>query len=191
MSSPKFPRGRLIAVVGPSGVGKDSVLTGLAAQDPGLQLLRREITRAPELGGEDYTPVTEAQFEASVAQGSFCLHWRAHGLGYGIPNDVLTRAQAGQDALVNLSRNVLVEAARRFPRLIVINLFVAPEVLAERIKGRARESAADIAKRLARKVRDFDPSLEVHHIANDGALEDTISAVLQVLRRDPAPVGQP
>ena len=50
--------GRLIAVVGPSGVGKDSVMAGLHGAIPDLHLVRRVITRAPDLGGEDYDAVS-------------------------------------------------------------------------------------------------------------------------------------
>ncbi|MEO0703578.1 MAG: hypothetical protein AAFY80_15680 [Pseudomonadota bacterium] len=64
--------GRLIGVVGPSGVGKDSVMAGLVEADPQLALVRRTITREPELGGEDYTPATQAAFDRLVAKGAFC-----------------------------------------------------------------------------------------------------------------------
>ncbi|MEO0912102.1 MAG: hypothetical protein AAFY59_03810 [Pseudomonadota bacterium] len=37
--------GRFIAVVGPSGVGKDSVMAGMAARTGQLKLVRRVITR--------------------------------------------------------------------------------------------------------------------------------------------------
>ncbi|MEM9552294.1 MAG: phosphonate metabolism protein/1,5-bisphosphokinase (PRPP-forming) PhnN, partial [Pseudomonadota bacterium] len=37
-------RAPVIAVVGPSGVGKDSVLQAMCATDPRLRLVRRTIT---------------------------------------------------------------------------------------------------------------------------------------------------
>ncbi len=40
-------KGPVIAVVGPSGVGKDSLMTALRAADPGVKLMLRVITRAP------------------------------------------------------------------------------------------------------------------------------------------------
>ena len=46
--------GRFIAVVGPSGVGKDSVMQGMAARDPRIVLARRVITRPSDAGGEDF-----------------------------------------------------------------------------------------------------------------------------------------
>jgi len=54
----------------------------------------------------------------------------------------------GRDMLVNLSRRVLPQAQARFPRLIVLHLTAAPEVLAARLAARGREAAGDIAERL-------------------------------------------
>ena len=97
-------QGRLIAVVGPSGVGKDSVMAGLHKTLPNLHLVRRVITRAPDLGGEDYDAVTVPQFEAMVESGAFAVHWRAHGLHYGIPITIKDHMGKGTDCLVNFSR---------------------------------------------------------------------------------------
>ncbi|KIC06312.1 ribose-phosphate pyrophosphokinase, partial [Leisingera sp. ANG-M1] len=76
-------KGPVIAVVGPSGVGKDSLMSALAVSCPQLRLMRRVITRAPEAGGEDYQAVSEAEFSALAESGVFALHWQAHGLHYG------------------------------------------------------------------------------------------------------------
>ena len=43
----------VIGVVGPSGVGKDTVMHALAAAQPGIKLARRVITRPVEAGGEE------------------------------------------------------------------------------------------------------------------------------------------
>ncbi|MEL6679351.1 MAG: phosphonate metabolism protein/1,5-bisphosphokinase (PRPP-forming) PhnN, partial [Pseudomonadota bacterium] len=128
--------GRLIAVVGPSGVGKDSVMTGIAGALPGTHLVRRVITRDPDQGGEDYDAVAVADFRRRAASGAFALHWQAHGLHYGIPRQVLTRLAGGVDCLANLSRKVLLEAADVFPTLLVLNVTARPETLAERLAAR-------------------------------------------------------
>lgn len=173
--------GRLIAVVGPSGVGKDSVMQALGRAAPGVQPVRRAITRPPGQSGEDYEPLSLAEFQARAANGGFCLHWQAHGLHYGIPAAVLDDVQHGAQRMANLSRGVLTQAAQLFPGLIVLNITAAPATLAQRLQARGRETPTDIESRLARATAKLDPSLPIHHIENDGPLAATVATALQAL----------
>lgn len=175
--------GRLIAVVGPSGVGKDSVMAGLADAAPDLRLVRRSVTRAPGLGGEDYDAVSPPAFERMVQDGAFCLHWGAHGLYYGIPADVLQDTAKGRDCLVNFSRSALAEAARVFPDFVVLNITASPETLAARLTARGRETDAEIKKRLAQAIKPLPPGLRVITVANDGALKDCVACALAAIQR--------
>lgn len=168
-------QGRLIAVVGPSGVGKDSVMAGIHAAMPGLHLVRRVITRAPGLGGEDYDAVSVAHFEDMVKNGAFAAHWGAHGLFYGIPITVKYQLNKGTDCLVNFSRSALAEAAEVFPRFVVLNVTAKPETLARRLIARARETKEEIAKRLAQAEKPLPKGLEAIHLSNDGPLAQTVA----------------
>lgn len=175
--------GRLIGVVGPSGVGKDTVMEAVARAWPGLHLVRRVITRPEEAGGEAFDGVSDEVFRRRVVDGDFALHWQAHGLRYGIPRDVEDVLAEGRVAMVNLSRAVLGEAQDRFPGFAVLSLTATPEVLAQRLQGRGRESAVDIARRLARADNALPAGLDrVVTIDNSGALEDTVTAVLAAFR---------
>ena len=174
--------GRLIAVVGPSGVGKDSVMEGLAAADPSLQLVRRTITRAPELGGEDYDAVSVAQFNDMAAAGQFAVHWGAHDLQYGIPASIQTVLAKGQDCLANFSRTALLAGNAAFADFCVLNITAQPETLASRLKARGRESEAQIAKRLAQATKPLPEGLRVMTVPNDGALKDTVAKALTLLQ---------
>ncbi len=174
-------KGRLIAVVGPSGVGKDSVMTAMAARRPDLGIVRRVITRAPGLGGEDYEAVGETEFAHMAATGAFCLHWRAHGLHYGIPASVRDRLADGRDMLVNLSRGVLAEMQAAFPGAVVLHLTARPETLAERLAGRGREPRDVIEKRLARADLSLPAGVRAVEIPNDGPLSETVDAALAAL----------
>jgi len=173
--------GRLIAVVGPSGVGKDSIMGGLKAAVPDLRLVRRTITRAPGLGGEDYDAVSPDAFGRAARAGAFCLQWTSHGLSYGIPADVLDDTRQGRDCLANLSRGALLEASAVFPALEVLNITASPEVLARRLAGRGRESAAEIAARLEQAGRPLPAGIDAIDIRNDGALEESVSQALAAL----------
>lgn len=173
--------GRFIAVVGASGVGKDSLIAGLAAARPALHVVRRVITRAPGLGGETYTSLPEDEFRARESAGGFCLAWQAHGLCYGIPHDTQQVVAQGRDALANLSRAVLREAAEVFGTLLVLNVTAAPDTLARRLSGRGRESEADIRARLARADLPLPEGLNVAQIRNDGPIADAVAQALHAL----------
>ncbi|WP_298259966.1 phosphonate metabolism protein/1,5-bisphosphokinase (PRPP-forming) PhnN [uncultured Litoreibacter sp.] len=174
--------GRLIAVVGPSGVGKDSVMEGLAAADPTLQLVRRTITRAPELGGEDYDAVTVAEFEDMAAHGHFAVHWGAHDLHYGIPASIQIALANGQDCLANFSRSALEAGDATFAHFCVLNITARPDTLATRLAARGRETGAQIAKRLAQAGKPLPTGMNVLTVSNDGALEDTVANALSLLQ---------
>ncbi|MQY42287.1 phosphonate metabolism protein/1,5-bisphosphokinase (PRPP-forming) PhnN [Epibacterium sp. SM1969] len=175
--------GPVIAIVGPSGVGKDSLMEALVAADPRLSLLKRVITRAADAGGEDYTPVSEAEFSKRVAAGEFALHWPAHGLFYGVPADAVTAQRAdGRGVLVNFSRAVLHQAQETFGNFIVLNVTASPEVLAARLAGRGRESADEQKKRLAQAAKPLPDGLEqVYTIDNSGELSAAVQAALEVI----------
>lgn len=170
----------LVAVVGPSGAGKDTLMAGARAAlagDPRFVFARRCITRPAEAGGEEHEPLSEAEFAARP----FMLRWRAHGLGYGIPEGYAREVEAGRVVVANLSRGVLAEAASRW-RLRVLLITAPVELLAKRLAARGREDAADIAARLAREMT-LPPGLDVATVLNDSSVEDGVARVLAALNR--------
>ncbi|PWJ21890.1 phosphonate metabolism protein/1,5-bisphosphokinase (PRPP-forming) PhnN [Jannaschia seohaensis] len=171
---------RTLAVVGPSGVGKDSLIAGLAARGPRLRPLRRVVTR-PADETEPFLSVDPACFARMEAAGAFVLSWDAHGLRYGVPRAEVAALGPGQTGLVNLSRGVLDRAAAVLPGLAVLSVTAPADVLARRLAGRGREKAADIAARLARPAPPIPAGLPVLELDNGGALEASVDRVLDWL----------
>lgn len=172
----------LVAVVGPSGAGKDTLMAVARARigpDGRFRFVRRSITRPAEAGGEDHEPMGREAFLARRDSGGFALWWEAHGLLYGVPRDVEADLAAGRCAVANLSRGALAEAQARFP-LLVLEITAPPEVLAARLAARGREGAADIAARLAREA-PLPPSLDARRVVNDGPPEEGAALVANVL----------
>lgn len=174
----------LVAVVGPSGAGKDTLMDGARAAlaaDPRFRFVRRCITRPADAGGEAHEALTPDAFAARRAQGGLALWWEAHGLLYGIPRDIEDDLAAGRVAIANLSRQTLTEAAARYPLRVL--LITAPiELRAARLAARGREAAADIAARLAREA-GLPPGLDVETVSNDADVAEGVARVLAALNR--------
>jgi len=96
---------KLIVVMGPSGVGKDTLLRLARAQLAGgaIQFAHRYITR-PEHGDENFVALSEPEFAARSARGLFALDWRAHGFHYGIGAEIDLWRRAGCAVVFNGSR---------------------------------------------------------------------------------------
>lgn len=174
--------GRLFAVVGPSGVGKDTLMQAVARRRPGVHLLRRVITRPEAAGGEDFEGVPEAEFIRRLGRGDFVLDWRAHGLAYGIPARVRARLAEGHPVLFSGSRAMLAQAARVFPDLTVVHVTARAEVLADRLAERGRETPEEIARRLERANVPLPEGLGMVETDNSGALEVAVERLASLLQ---------
>jgi len=174
----------LVAVVGPSGAGKDTLMAGARAHlagDRRFRFVRRSITRSAESGGEVHEPLTRVAFAARRDAGGFALWWEAHGLLYGIPRDIEADIADGRVVVANLSRHALTSAATHHP-LRVLHITAPVALRAERLAARGREDVADIAARLAREA-PLPEGLDVETVMNDAAPEAGIERVLAALSR--------
>ena len=170
----------LILVVGPSGAGKDTLLDRARAileGDGHFRFVRRVITRPAEAGGETHEAVTQAEF----ATRRFALSWRAHGIHYGIPEDIEADLKAGRTVVASVSRCVIAEAASRYD-VRVIEVTAPAAMLAARLAARGREDTTDIASRLARVV-PLPASVPTETVVNDATLEEGAARFVAALSR--------
>lgn len=174
MSQVELRRGALVVVVGPSGAGKDSVM-GFAARHfsdcADIHFVRRVITRPSDAGSEVHESVSVAEFVDMEQAGAFAVSWDAHGLKYGIPEDVRRNVENGATAIVNGSRSALPAFRAAFGTIAVTVITAEPAVLAKRLAERGRESEEDVLRRLSRQVPDVTSGPDVTLIDNSGRLE--------------------
>jgi ribose 1,5-bisphosphokinase len=173
----------LILVVGPSGAGKDTLLNGVRDEldeHSGIRFVRRVITRPGDLGEEEHESATEQEFLLRAEAGDFALSWQAHGLHYGIPADIAFDLAKGKVVVANVSRAVVAEAAAKFP-VAVIEVTAPSKLLAQRLEQRGRETADDVARRLA---RDIELPLPVTRlvVVNDGTKQEGVRRLLACIR---------
>lgn len=174
--------GRLFFVVGPSGAGKDTLLSGAVAADPALHWARRVITRPESAGGEPFEGVNEAEFAARLSRGDLALHWQAHGLHYGVPRAELAPLDKGRPVVLNGSRAALAQARVVFPDLALLQITAPVAVLADRLFARGREARAEIEARLERASLALPDDVAVIEVVNDATPEIGVARLLQALR---------
>lgn len=143
----------LFYVMGPSGAGKDSVLTyarqHFGPDDP-VAFVHRYITRDAESGSENHVALTEQEFAGRLSKGLFAMHWESHGLHYGIGIEIEQWLEKGMNVVINGSREYLEVAAQKYPKLRPVLVTVSLTVLRQRLLVRGRESAREISKRIHR-----------------------------------------
>ncbi|MBC45731.1 MAG: phosphonate metabolism protein/1,5-bisphosphokinase (PRPP-forming) PhnN [Thalassospira sp.] len=183
----------MVLVVGPSGVGKDTLLDAARerlAQDKQFCFPRRCITRPAGTVGEIHIPVRPEDFGQMARQGAFLLSWKAHDLGYGIPRHVLEEVEAGKTVIVNVSRSVIEDACELVGRknVRVVNIRASAAALRKRLEARGREDALDIERRLARASAYQLDGDYVVHVDNDADLETGILRFIRALEL-PQPIA--
>ncbi len=174
--------GRVFAVVGPSGAGKDTLMAEAARRRKDIHLVRRVISRPWSLGGEPFEGVSDAEFLERKANGAFVLDWQAHGYRYGIPRSMDRAISEGRDVLFNGSRGSLGEAWEIFPGLTVIHVTASVPTLAARLANRGYESRTEIAQRLARAAYAIPYGPPIRVVENNETLDTAVQAFLSALK---------
>lgn len=196
MSGAAKPRGAMIVVVGPSGAGKDSLINGARAyfrDDERVGFVQRVITRPADGETEDHQTVTPNEFAAMESAGMFAVWWQAHDLYYGIPAHTLFDIDAGKTLILNGSRKALSNFKPVYPTLAVIEITADPDVIAERLRQRGRETGDEIEKRMSRIADDWHPDCPFERVDNSRNLtvaqKDFVEAIerLAVLKPLAAP----
>lgn len=144
--------GLLFIVAAPSGAGKTTLVRRLLEQKPDIALSISCTTRAPrpnEVDGRDYHFLDAARFQAMIEAGDF-LEWApVHGNFYGTSRRFIEASLAKGDALLEIDWQGAAQVKKIFSD--AIGVFILPpslDALAERLRGRATDSAEVIARRL-------------------------------------------
>ncbi|MEQ1758986.1 MAG: guanylate kinase [Vicinamibacterales bacterium] len=146
-------RGLLFIVSAPSGTGKTTLVERLIHTVPGLRMSRSYTSRSARAGetdGVDYNFISRQGFEQMVSEGAFLEHADVFGNYYGTgAADTDACLTAGEDLILVID----VQGARqvRSRGLESVGIFVLPpssDVLAQRLRGRSKDSEQQIQTRL-------------------------------------------
>jgi len=150
----ELPSGPLLIVLsGPSGAGKDALLTRMKELGYPLEYITTATTRpkrAKERDGVDYHFISAEKFQEMIS-GNELLEWaKVYGNWYGVPRQPVEQAlEKGQDVIVKVDIQGAATIKKIFPQAVLI--FLIPplmEELVNRLKERHTESSFDLTLRI-------------------------------------------
>lgn len=188
-------RGKLVLLIGPSGVGKSVILKSLREKHPDFVFPRSATTRhrRPREGDELYHFVSDADFEAWLTEGKFLETAQVHkGARYGtLVSEIVPYIEQGKTVVrevdvqgfESIRKNDLFKKDGKY-RLQTI--FILPEnelQLTTQIQKRAPMEKEELERRLESMRSEMNTAKDTDvQIRNpEGKLQETIEAVEQAM----------
>lgn len=198
MPDATHPTGKLVLIIGPSGVGKSVILKKLRERRTDLVFPRSATTRPRRKGEGDelYRFLTDAEFDALLAEDGVIEWAQVHGdARYGtLKSEILPAIEEGKTVIrevdvqgfQSIQSNPLFSGAT--PPYRLVSIFILPESreqLVERIRNRAPIAEEELARRVESMDKELATAADcTYQILNrDGKLRQTIEAVEDALRR--------
>jgi guanylate kinase len=179
-------RGLLFIVSAPSGAGKTTLVERLVEGTTHLKMSRSYTSRAARQGeadGVDYNFVERGRFEAMIAADEF-LEWaEVFGNLYGTcAVDTERMLAAGDDVVLVID----VQGARKVRALglVATSIFVMPpsaDVLEQRLRGRSKDSEAEIQRRLLVAKQEVASFAEYDFIVVNDHIDAAVERLQEVV----------
>ena len=181
-------KGKLIAVSGPSGVGKGTIVKTLVKRRGDVVESVSCTTRLPRAGevhGREYFFLSKDEFQKRIQEGDFLEYDEHFGNFYGTPKSFVREMLKSKSVILEIDVVGALNAKKTFPECLLV--MIAPpslEELARRLKNRNTETDEEIQNRLARLEYELSQSNQYDYVIVNDELEKAIAELESILDRE-------
>jgi guanylate kinase len=182
---------RLIVLAAPSGAGKTTIAHKLLDRHPNWRFSVSATTRNKrfsERDGVDYHFLTREEFERSIATGDLVEYEEIFGNLYGtlVSQTKAALERSSDEKLVfDVDVNGALSLRKAFPNDAFL-IFIAPpsvDVLEERLRGRATETAESIAIRMSRVEMEMEEAKSFDAIVINDRVDRAVEEIESLISK--------
>ncbi len=183
------PKGLLVCVSGPSGVGKGTVIQAVRRQHSLLDHSVSVTTRPPRPGeceGIEYYFRSRQEFESMLERGEILEHDEYCGNYYGTPKGpIADKLAIGRDVIMDVTVPGSLMTLQAFPD--ALSIFLLPPSLSElerRLTNRGTEAADIIARRMSKAEEEILEAPKFRYIIVNHDVQGTAKLILNILEAE-------
>jgi guanylate kinase len=182
-------KGRVIVVLGPSGVGKTTICKKILKHRADVRFSISATSRPrrkDEKNHREYIFLSEKEFKKRIEEGRFIEYAEVHGNLYGTPKKPLEEnLKKGHHVLLDVDVQGAMNLMKLYPEGIYF--FIVPpgmDELEERLKKRDTDEKSIIKKRLVNAIEEFKHIGKFKYVIENRSLDEAVGEILSIIERE-------
>lgn len=181
--------GQLIVISGPSGAGKDTVVSKVLEKNKNIWLSVSATSRKPrgkEQDGVEYYFISEEEFIKRTKEDYFLEYAKYADNYYGTPKaTIVKKLKKGIDVILVIE----IEGASKIKELVpeALFIFILPPTekeLLKRLIGRNTEDKDKIIKRFERAYKEINEVTKYNYVVVNDKISEAVKKVDSIIRAE-------
>jgi len=184
-------RGLMLVLSSPSGAGKTTLTRRLLAEDQDIVMSVSATTRDPRPGeqdGKDYYFVSAERFDDMVEGDDLLEYASVFDNRYGTPREPVAQAlKSGKDVIFDIDWQGTQQLMSSSRAIDLVRIFILPPSIAAletRLRKRAQDSDATVAKRMDKAESEISHWAEYDYVLVNDNLDDTYEDLKAIVRSE-------
>lgn len=182
-------QGQLIVVSGPSGAGKDTIVSELLKKNDNIWLSVSATSRKPRKGeveGVNYFFIEEKEFKKKIKENYFLEYAKYADNYYGTPKEeIIKKLDKGIDVILVIE----IEGAKKIKEIAPETLFIfimppSEKELLKRLSNRQTEDKDKIIKRFNIAYQEMNEVTKYNYVVVNDKIENAVDKMESIIKAE-------